>query len=205
MRNLERNEFLGWLEGFDWNFFITLNFFRPPKQSNRDQYGWNDLACLEGKPRSAFYPAWNVQIEHRKIKEVGIPLNDCVVNYAMGRTALKRWQSFIDRYFLGRAWSKSRAEDRLFFIAFPELGRKSERYDNNLHYHLLARVPYEPERFKSEAGYWWRKIIPSGQAHCQAIGHTYEDHFKTRDYATKRIMADDAYNQFIISTEFQTR
>jgi len=125
------------------------------------------------------------------------------VNFASGRKAIKRWQAMIDSKLLGRAWSKADADRRLFFIAFPELGGTSERTDNNLHYHLLARVPYDHDKFEGYVENAWQKVIPSGDVDCQRIGLTIDDKYNTRNYATKHIGDDDGISNFIISTEFQ--
>ena len=173
----------------NFNYFITLNFFLPgnPFHCHHDPQGWDDLAELKDNAPAPATPA----------------LNDCPVTYPMARNAMKKWQARVDRRFLGRNWSKADTDDRLFFIGIPELGRKSERYDNSLHYHLLARVPYEREAFEREADYQWKRICPSGQAHCQLIGGTYEDRYRTRNYATKHLSLGE--DNFILSTEFQAR
>lgn len=167
----------------DFNYFITLNFFVPgPSLTPRWLESWSE----PGTPQ-VFRPA----------------LNDAPVSYETARKALKRWQACIDSAFLGRRWCKQSEDDRLFFFAFPELGRKSSRTDNNLHYHLLARAPYEHSDFVPCAQRLWVKICPSGQADIQNINDTNDDHYRTRNYATKCIMADDGISHFIISTEFQ--
>ena len=182
-REKYKKQMLNFLLRQDFNYFITLNFFVPQRTNEPE---WLKSWDKPGK-KSAFQPA----------------LNDLPLNFASGRNAIKKWQAFIDSHFLGRTWSKADTDQRLFFFAFPELGSKSSRTDNNLHYHLIARVPYDPSKFEDQAVKAWQKIIPSGQADCQRIGDTNDDHYRTRNYATKHLSADDGVSNFIISTEFQ--
>ena len=194
-----QNQMINFLMGQDFNYFVTLNFWVPATQEREK---WNDLgSSILPNSHKIYHPA----LHGRKIKYLGIydGVNDLPVNYASARNAMKHWQARIDRHLLDRTWSKHETDQRLFFIAFPELGRKSKTTDHNLHYHLLMRAPYDPYDFVREAHYNWVKIIPSGQAHIRKIGETKEDQYRTLNYATKRIMADDGISNFIISTEFQ--
>lgn len=173
------------LLGQDFNYFITLNFFLPTATKQQEwQNSWADPGC--------------------KITALRPALDNLPVGFSSGKKAIKRWQAMVDRKLLGRNWSETDTDQRLFFLAFPEQGRKSTRTDNNLHYHLLAWVPYDQERFEDYVEKAWQKIIPSGEADCQRIGHTDNDKYRTRNYATKRIGTDDGISNFIISTEFQT-
>jgi hypothetical protein len=183
-RETYKQDMLLFVQSQKFNYFITLNFFLP---THNKEFDWR-RSWSEPSANIAAFPA----------------LNDLPVNYETGKRALKRWQAMIDRKFLGWSWTKACSDDRLYFFAFPELGRKSRQTDNNLHYHLLAQVPYDDEPFKKQASDAWQKICPSGQAHCQRIGETNDDHFKSRNYATKRITADDGNDHFIVSSEFQT-
>lgn len=179
-----KNSLVSFLMRQDFNYFITLNFFVPGSSLTPQ---WLEGWAKPGTPQ-VFKPA----------------LNDAPVSYETARKAFKRWQAQVDREFLGRMWSRQSSDDRLFFFAFPELGRKSSRTDSNLHYHLLARVPYAQAEFVPCAKRRWENVCPSGQADIQKINNTNDDHFRTRSYATKCIMADDGISHFIISTEFQT-
>jgi|GEM_PF-3272979 len=183
-RDAYRNQMLNLLLRQDFNYFITLNFFLPTATKQQEwQNGWAE----PGRKNSALRPA----------------LNDLPVGYASGKKAIKRWQAMVDRKLLGRNWSEIDTDQRLFFLAFPELGGNSTRTDNNLHYHLLAWAPYDRDRFEGYLEKAWQKIIPSGDVDCQRIGHTHNDKYKTRNYATKHLGRDDGIFNFIISTEFQ--
>lgn len=161
-----------------FDYFITLNFFAPKS----DPFGFLGSEAAEQN----------------------LALLDGPITYAVGRNSLKHWQAKVDSSFLGRSWSKASVEERLFFIAVPERGRASKRYDNNLHYHLLARVPYPHGQFENSARRFWGKLWKSGDAYCQLIGSSPEDQFRARNYVTKRLSVDDGYSNIIISTEFQT-
>ena len=68
--------------------------------------------------------------------------------YAAGRDKIKTWASFVDRKLHGRLYYRKPIEQRLFFVAVPEFGACGD----NLHYHLLAKVPDESMiRFKPVA------------------------------------------------------
>ena len=180
-RNKNHELRIGWLKllnNIEFDYFITLNFFAPL----RDDFGF-------AGPETS---------------RLGVALVDGPISYSAGRNSLKHWQAKVDSQFLGRSWSKALTGERLFFIAFPEMGRASKRYDNNLHYHLLARVPYPHGEFEKWAEYCWWRLWRSGKAHCQLIGSTSEDQFRARNYVTKRLSVDDGYSNIIISTEFQT-
>lgn len=93
-------------------------------------------------------------------------------NFAAGRDKLKTWASFVDRKLHGRRYYLKPAEDRWFFVATPELGACGD----NLHYHLLVRVPSPSKaNFKQVAEPIWQSLVRCGSLYVQEIGDSLDD------------------------------
>lgn len=120
-------------------------------------------------------------------------------NYAAGRDKIKTWAAFIDRKLHGRLYYRKPIEQRLFFIALPELGACGD----NLHYHLLVRVPSaSKEKFQRVAEPTWQSLVKCGSLFVQDIADSDLDRQRVVSYDLKDIRHKDNYANMIISSEF---
>jgi len=120
-------------------------------------------------------------------------------NFAAGRDKLKTWASFVDRKLHGRRYYLKPAQDRLFFVATPELGTCGD----NLHYHLLVRVPSASKaNFKLVAEPIWQSLVKCGSLYVQEIGDSFSDQQRVISYDLKDLSHRDNYAHMIFSTEF---
>ena len=118
-----------------------------------------------------------------------------------GFRKLREWHSRIDRELHGRSFYKKKKDDRLFFIACPEIGG----YSGRLHYHIFAQMPERSEeKFEIIAEPTWCQLVKGGSLDVQEIGNTKVDQKKVIDYGLKEAWFDSNYERFIISTEFSS-
>ncbi len=119
-----------------------------------------------------------------------------------GRDKLKAWSSFIDRKLLGRNYYKKPDDQRLFFVAIPEVGAGSI----HLHYHLLAKLPESRhEQFPLIAESTWKHFVPEGSLYVQRIANTAEDLKRVVAYDTKDIWKQNNFDNLFFSTEFSSQ
>lgn len=118
-----------------------------------------------------------------------------------GFKRLREWQSRIDRALHGRFYYKKKKDERLFFIACPEVGG----YSGFLHYHLFAKMPIcSEEKFKRIAQSTWCQLVKCGSLDVQEIGDTEADQKRVIGYGLKEVWFDSNYERFIVSTEFSS-
>ncbi len=121
------------------------------------------------------------------------------MTYAAGRDKIKTWASFVDRKLHGRLYYQKPIELRLFFVAIPELGACGD----NLHYHLLAKVPVESMiRFRQVAEANWLSLVKYGSLHIQEIAASEGDQQRVVSYDLKEVGRGDNYANWFFSTEF---
>lgn len=119
--------------------------------------------------------------------------------HANGRSKLRDWSKYVDRRLHGRCFYRKPTDQRLFFVAIPEIGIGT----GYLHYHLLAKLPHGNEdRFAQIAKDTWANFNPTGSMFIQRIVVTPEDMLKVVRYDTKNVWMNDGYEQIILSTEF---
>lgn len=118
-----------------------------------------------------------------------------------GFKKLREWQSRIDRALHGRYYYKKKKDDRLFFIACPEIGDYSEW----LHYHIYAQMPEcSEEEFKLIAEPTWTQLVKCGSLDVQEIGNTRVDQKKVIGYGLKEVWVGSNYENIILSTQFSS-
>ena len=119
--------------------------------------------------------------------------------YVAGRDKIKTWASFVDRKLHGRLYYRRPIEQRLFFVAIPELGACGD----NLHFHLLAKVPGESMiRFRQVAEANWLSLVRCGSLHVQEIATSEGDQQRVVSYDLKEVGRGDNYANWFFSTEF---
>jgi len=119
--------------------------------------------------------------------------------YEAGRDKIKTWASFVDRKLHGRLYYRKPIEQRLFFVAVPELGACSD----NLHFHLLAKVPDESLIcFRQVAEANWLSLVKYGSLHVQEIAGSEGDQLRVVSYDLKEVGRGDNYANWFFSTEF---
>jgi hypothetical protein len=83
--------------------------------------------------RAAFaWLAFEHEFEFMVTIQFGQALNDGQIHAAIGR-----FGALLDRYWLGRAWARYASDERAFFVATIERGKKG-----NSHVHMLLRRPH---------------------------------------------------------------
>lgn len=123
------------------------------------------------------------------------------MTYAAGRDKIKAWASFVDRKLHGRLYYRKPIEQRLFFVAVPELGACGD----NLHYHLLVRVPAaSKEKFQRIAEQIWRSLVKCGSLFVQDIADSDLDRQRVVSYDMKDIRYQDNYANWFLSSEFSS-
>jgi hypothetical protein len=119
--------------------------------------------------------------------------------YEHGRSKLKLWSSRIERKMLGSRYYKKAPEDRMFFVAIPETSGASQ----NLHYHMLVRLPLDKHAlFEEHAPGIWKDFNPTGSLYVQQINDTEEDRRKVIGYDLKDGWTKNCLENIVISTEF---
>lgn len=87
----------------------------------------------------------------------------------------------------------------MFFVAVPELGSCGD----NLHFHLLAKVPDESMiRFGQVAEANWLSLVRYGSLHVQEIAASEGDQRRVVSYDLKEVRRGDNYANWFVSTEF---
>jgi hypothetical protein len=125
-----------------------------------------------------------------------------VTTYEAGRRKLREWSARVDRKLFGRLYHKKTHEERMFFVAVPESSGASQ----NLHYHILARIPPEKhELFECFSVPIWKDLNPNGSLHVQRIGDTNEDRRKVIGYDLKDAWQKDTLPSIIFSSEFSNK
>ena len=80
---------------------------------------------------------------------VTIQFNESLTE-AQFRARVKRFDAFLNRYFLGRKWASFKAEDRVFFLAFGEANSSG----SHVHAHILLRRPQGRSPFPVRIPSW---------------------------------------------------
>lgn len=118
-----------------------------------------------------------------------------------GFRKLREWHSRIDRELHGRYFYKKKKDERVFFIACPEVGG----YSGRLHYHIFAQMPeYSEEEFKLIAEPTWLQLVKCGSLDVQEIGDTKADQEKVIGYGLKEVWFGSNYENIILSTQFSS-
>lgn len=87
----------------------------------------------------------------------------------------------------------------MFFVAIPELGVCGD----NLHFHLLAKVPDESLIwFRLVAEPNWLSLVKYGGLHVQEIAGSEGDQQRVVSYDLKEVGRGDNYANWFFSTEF---
>lgn len=119
--------------------------------------------------------------------------------YNQGRKILKDWSARVDRKLHGRNFHLKGIDKRLFFIAIPENGDYSE----NLHYHILAKLPEWSETiFPDVAMAVWQSLVKTGDLFVQRIGNSSSDMGRVVSYDLKDCWKQKNNEQIIFSSEF---
>jgi hypothetical protein len=113
------------------------------------------------------------------------------------RKLLRHWFARIDYHYLGRAWCRKSADQRIMAIVFPE------NIYTNLHYHCLVRLP---ERARHEAydqtarvlQQHWRRTEPRGS--CDVA--TIYDRPGAARYAAKQLVRPGYSDHYVLASEF---
>jgi hypothetical protein len=105
----------------------------------------------------------------------------------------------IQKSLWGKKFYRIPAEQRIFFISFPE------HIQTNIHYHIMLRVPREyQERFESSAQKALSRVLASADLRIHEPSST-TDAIKAKFYSTKEILNELNYEHFVISTQFQRK
>ncbi|MBC9070815.1 hypothetical protein IAI53_02460 [Thauera sp. CAU 1555] len=119
--------------------------------------------------------------------------------HVQGWKILKNWSARVDRRLHGRNFHRKSIDERLFFIAVPEIGGSS----GYLHYHIVAKMPIHSEAcFELVAASVWEELVRTGDLFCQKIQNSAEDVSRVVSYDIKDIWKNNGLEQIIISTEF---
>ena len=113
-------------------------------------------------------------------------------NFVAAKKALDDWQRIVDRKVLGRKWNEATAEQRLFWVAFPE------HPNSNLHYHMLVRAPVNPLKAQRVATKAWELVVPSCNLWASALEDD-DDISRFASYATKDLWNGVGITNFVIS------
>ena len=118
-----------------------------------------------------------------------------------GRAILSRWLQKMERKLFGKYYWKKRNEDRIFFIAFPEIGGQT----NQFHYHILLNLPINRKNdFLTFAPKFWENNVLGGTLDVNYLENEL-DVKKTVNYSSKDLWQPNNYNNFIVSTEFRKK
>jgi len=130
------------------------------------------------------------------------------LNEGQLRAKLKRFDAFVNRYYLGREWAKFQAGERAFFLAFAEANISG----SDVHTHLLLRRPQRKALFSLRtsldhtllAKQWTvacrkKHICPHGDIDIRAFDG---DVALAHAYALKYIEARNLTKGFFLSSEF---
>lgn len=121
------------------------------------------------------------------------------LSIAKAQKLLNEFHYEIQKSLWGKKFYRIPAEQRIFFIAFPE------HIQTNIHYHLMLRVPREyQERFKSSAQKALSRVLASADLQIDEPP-SITDVTKTKFYSTKEISNELNYEHFVISTQFQRK
>lgn len=111
---------------------------------------------------------------------------------------LNKFHRNLDRRLLGRKFYRVARNRRTFFVAMPE------HLNSNLHYHLLVRIPPIPEYiFLSAAAYELYQLVPSATLQLTKLA-SKTDVRMTSFYSCKDLIQEATFENFVISTEFQS-
>ena len=121
------------------------------------------------------------------------------IKMEVARRALSVFSMMVDRYCLGRDFSKSRRK-RFDYIATPE------HVDSNFHWNLAGRLPSKLKRMgrpMAQAVFsdLFKRICPSGTVKYRRVF----DSERLAKYITKEVPSGGVLETFVIASEFHRR
>ena len=103
---------------------------------------------------------------------------------------IRRWHARVDRYLLGRNWSKKASDERTEYIGFIE------NIESNTHVHTMLRYAQSNRSVPIDVQIaFWKKIVPGGQLDIQLA----RSRRKVASYITKALKCRAHYESFLIS------
>jgi hypothetical protein len=119
-----------------------------------------------------------------------------------GRAKLRIWSSRLERKLFGGRYYKKTPEQRMFFAAVPESSGDSQ----NLHYHMLVRLPMEKhDLFERHAAPIWKEFNPTGSLDAQHINETAQDKSRVIGYVLKDAWTKTSLANIVLSNEFSNK
>ena len=121
------------------------------------------------------------------------------LSVAKAQKLLNEFHYEIQKSLWGKKFYRIPAEQRIFFIAFPE------HIDTNIHYHLMLKVPPRYRvLFQIHAQNALSRVLESADLKIEEP-QSPEDVIKTKFYSTKDLFNERNYEHFVISTQFQRK
>lgn len=121
------------------------------------------------------------------------------LSIAKAQKLLNEFHYEIQKSLWGKKFYRIPAEQRIFFIAFPE------HIDTNIHYHLMLKVPPRYRvLFQIHAQNALSRVLESADLKIEEPPSP-EDVIKTKFYSTKDLFNERNYEHFVISTQFQRK
>lgn len=121
------------------------------------------------------------------------------LSIAKAQKLLNEFHYEIQKFLWGKKFYRIPAEQRIFFIAFPE------HIDSNIHYHLMLKVPSRYRvLFQIHAQNALSRVLESADLKIEEP-QSPEDVIKTKFYSTKDLFNEHNYEHFVISTQFQRK
>ncbi|MFN4895006.1 MAG: hypothetical protein ACK5HO_04415 [Pseudomonadota bacterium] len=121
------------------------------------------------------------------------------LSIAKAQKLLNEFHYQIQKSLWGKKFYRIPAEQRIFFIAFPE------HIDSNIHYHLMLKVPPRYRvLFQIHAQNALSRVLESADLKIEEP-QSPEDVIKTKFYSTKDLFNELNYEHFVISTQFQRK
>lgn len=121
------------------------------------------------------------------------------LSIAKAQKLLNEFHYEIQKSLWGKKFYRIPAEQRIFFIAFPE------HIDSNIHYHLMLKVPPRYRvLFQIHAQHALSRVLESADIKIYEP-KSPEDVIETKFYSTKDLFNELNYEHFVISTQFQRK
>jgi len=121
------------------------------------------------------------------------------LSIAKAQKLLNEFHYEIQKSLWGKKFYRIPAEQRIFFIAFPE------HIDSNIHYHLMLKVPPRYRvLFQIHAQKALSRVLESADVKFKEP-QSPADVIKTKFYSTKDLFNELNYEHFVISTQFQRK
>lgn len=119
--------------------------------------------------------------------------------HVQGKKILKHWAARVDHDLHGRNFHKKSIDERMFFIAFPEIGGES----GHLHYHILAKTPVSSEgRLERVAVVEWKRLVKTGDLLAEQLEESDIEIGSAISYGLKDMWRNNGLEEIVLSTEF---